>query len=456
MSTTATLSGLNGFDFSSLITATIQDESAPLNALKTQQANLQSRDSALSSLGTQISQLETTVGSLASQTAFTNVAASSSDATIATATLGAGGIAGEYDVNVGNLAKAQLTASTKGYTNTTDIVADGGSISFTIGGQTTQPITISSGTQTSLADLAGQINGQNSGVFASVVNDGTNNKLAIMSRQTGLSNGFTINNTLTNSAGPGTVLAFAGGQSPSSVNSQNAVDASFTVNGLLIGSASNSPSNAIPGATLTLTKQGETTISVTSDYSAIQTTLNTLVSQYNSLQQFVTQQSASGGPLAGDPVARQVMKDIRSGIMAGNTNGGKYQYLAEVGLQFTQTGTLSLDQTSLNAAVNSPQDLQKLFQGASGSNGAFNGLLANLTNDDATAGMIWSTQSSDQTTIKQFTDQIASQQLRLDNRKAQLTKLYAAADQAMTSMRAASQSLSQLGGTSSLLGAIGQ
>ena len=43
MSTTATLSGLNGFDFSTLISATIQDASAPLNALKTQQRRIADR-----------------------------------------------------------------------------------------------------------------------------------------------------------------------------------------------------------------------------------------------------------------------------------------------------------------------------------------------------------------------------------------------------------------------------
>ena len=105
-------------------------------------------------------------------------------------------------------------------------MADGGTISFTIGGQTTTAITISA--QTSLSDLADKINSQNSGVFAAVVNDGTNNKLAIMSRQTGQANGFTINNSLTN--GVGTALKFAVGQSPTSGNSQDAVDASFTVN----------------------------------------------------------------------------------------------------------------------------------------------------------------------------------------------------------------------------------
>src|SRR5690349_23457401 len=94
-----TLSGLNGFDFSSIIKATIQSDSAPMNALQAQQATIQARDSALSTLGNQISQLETTVSSLGSQTSFTNVTATPSDPTVATVSTGGGAIAGSYNLN---------------------------------------------------------------------------------------------------------------------------------------------------------------------------------------------------------------------------------------------------------------------------------------------------------------------------------------------------------------------
>src|SRR3989442_3378340 len=180
-------SGLNGFDFSSVINAQIQSESQPMQALQTRQNKIQNKDSALSAMGSQISQLETTITTLASQTSFTNVNATSSDSTNAAVSAGSGAIAGTYDVNIANLAKSQVTSSTNGYTNTTDIAADGGSISFTIGtAQPTTPIEITA--QTSLSDLANKINSQNSGVFAAVVNDGTNNKLVVMSRQTGKAN----------------------------------------------------------------------------------------------------------------------------------------------------------------------------------------------------------------------------------------------------------------------------
>jgi flagellar hook-associated protein 2 len=451
MATTSPISfsGLNGFDFKSIIDATIQSESTPLQALQTRQSALTNKDAALSSLGAQISQLETTVSSLGSQSSFTNVTANVSDSTVASVSVGAGAVTGTYNVNIGNLAKAQVTASTTGYTNTTDVVADGGSISFTIGGQTTAAIPVTS--QTTLSGLAGQINSQNSGVFASVVNDGTNNKLVVMSRQSGQSSGFTINNQLTNSSG--TVLAFAPGQSASSGNAQNALDANLTVNGLNIKSATNTVTSAIPGVTLTLLKSGgATTVNAAPDFSALETTLNTLVSQYNSLQQFVASQSATSngqpGPLANDPTARQIMNNIRSQLMASG-NGGQYQYLAGVGVQFTRTGSLSLDSSAFEAAVNSNStDVQNLFTGTNGNNGLFSNFLSSLQSNDATSGLISTTTLADGALYKNLSDGIAAQQLRLSMRRDQLTKMYSAADQAMISMRASSQALTQLGTTS--------
>ena len=418
--------------------------------LQAQQSALQNKDSVLTSLGSQVAQLESTVTTLASQTSFTNLAAASSDTTIANATVGSGAIAGTYDVNIANLAKGQVTASKNGYANTTDIVADGGSISFTIGGQTTTPIQITS--QTSLSDLANQVNSQNSGVFAAVVNDGTNNKLVVMSRQTGQSNGFTINNSLTNSGG--TALGFATGQNATTGNTQNAGDASLTINGMSITSSSNTVTNAIPGTSLALTKAGETTVNVTADYSTLANTVSTLISQYNSLQRFVSQNSATtngqSGPLANDPVARQVLADITGQLMSSSGNG-QYQYLSQIGVQFNSDGTLKFDKTALDAALTtSPASVQTLFQGSNGTNGLFNTFLTALQADDNTNGLISTTQTSDQAALKSFTKEIADQQARLDLRRTQLTKLYSAADQAMTQLKSQGQSLSQIGSTQSL------
>ena len=427
-----TLSGFNGIDFNTIINAVMQSESKPLQDLQTQQQALQNRDSAMVSLAGIISSLQTPVAALTSTTSFSNVAATSTDTSVGTVTLGDGGIPGQYDLVVDHLAKGQVTSSTNGYTATSATAATSGTISFTINGETTDDITISA--TTTLAELRQKIN-QDSGVVASIVHDGTNYKLVISSRETGLSNGFTINNNLTNNSG--TVVAFAG-------NSQDAVDAAFTVNGLSITSASNNVTEAVPGVTVNLLKAGSTSVKVTTDYSSIKDNLKTLVSQYNKLRQFYTQQKS--GTLGNDSVMREALNDVKSVLLASNANGGRYHYLSEIGLEVTSTGDLKLDETKLNTAINSyPSDLQKLFQGTDSVDGALENLKGILSNLDGTAGLIKTTRSSIDTSLKSMRDRIASQQLRLDIRRQELVKTYSAADQAMSQLKSMSSSLSNLG-----------
>ena len=435
-----TLSGFNGIDFNTILSSVMQAESRPLQDLQVQQKSMQDKDSALISLNALIGKLQTPVTSLTSATAFSNVAATSTDTTVATVSLGDGGIAGQYDLVISQLAKGQVTSSTNGYTATTDTVATGGTISFTINGSTTTAITISAAT--TLTELKEQINNQNSGVVASIVNDGTNYKLVISGRETGSTNGFTINNSLTYTGG--TVVAFAAGQSASSGNTQNAGNAAFTVNGLSISSASNTVVNAVPGVTVNLLKTGSMSVKVSKDFTAIKENLKTFVSEYNKLRQFSSQQTK--GPLANDSVLRQVLNDIKSVLLTSNSNGGRYKYMSEIGLEVTQTGDLKLDETKLNTAIDSySTDLKKLFQGADGVSGVLGKMKSTLANLDGTAGLIKTTRSSLDTSLKSMRSRIDAQQLRLDIRRRELIKVYSEADRAMSQLKAMGASLQGVG-----------
>ncbi len=434
-----TLSGVNGIDFNTILNAVMQAEGQPLQAIQDQQKKIQDKDAAFVSLAGFVTAIQTPVTSLTSETAFSNVAAVSTDTSIATVSLGDGGIVGQYDVSITALAKGQVTKSTNGYTATSDTAATGGSISFTINGSTTTAITITSAT--TLADLKTQINNQNSGVVASIVNDGTNYKLVISSRETGTTNGFTINNSLTSS---GTAVAFASGQNSSSGNTQNAQNAALTVNGISIASASNTVANAVPGVTVTLLKAGDMSVKVTKDFSTIKDNLKTIVAQYNKLRHFYNQQT-SEGVLGTDSVLREVVSDIKKVLLTSNSNGGRYHYASEIGLEFTTTGDLKLDETKLNTAIDSySTDLQKLFQGTTGVDGVLDTLKSTLSSLDGTAGLIKTTRNSIDTSLKGYRDRIDQQQLRLDIRRQELIKQYTAADQAMSRQKQMTSSLSNL------------
>ena len=441
-------SGFNGFDFGEIIDLMIQAESVPLEALQKQETDLKAKDSALVEFGSEVSTIQDTVDDLVFDSIFTKLDATTTDDLVATVTLGDSAIAGTYDLVITQLAKAQVTASTNGYTNTTDIAADGGTISFTIGAQTTTDITI--GAATSLSALRTLINDQNSGVVASVVNDGTDYKLVISSRTTGAANGFTINNSLTN--GVGLVVAFAVGQSPSVGNAQDSQDSAFTVNGLSITSATNTVTEAVPGTAVTLVTTGVAAINVDADYDGLEETVKTFITQYNSLKEFFDDQTkldvltGEPGPLARDSILRQALHDVKNIILTSNGNDGAYSYLTEIGLEFEQDGTLSLDQERYNTAIDTTiTDVQKLFQGDGIVDGVFDDLKAALDNIDSTAGLIKTSRDNLDTSIKALRDRIVSQQVRLENRRLALQKMFGAADQAMSQLAAQSGALGALG-----------
>jgi flagellar hook-associated protein 2 len=434
-----TLSGFNGIDFNSILDAVMQYERLPLQGLLDDQKKVQNKDSAFVSLSGMISALETSVTALTTGTAFTTSAAASSDPTVATASVGEGALIGQYDVSIVQLAKAQVTKSTSGYSASSDIAATGGSISFTINGQSSEALTVTAGT--SLVDLAKQITAANLGVNASVVNDGTNYKLVLTSSKTGATNGFTVNNNLTNSSG--SAVGFASGQSATSGNAQNAQNAILKVSGLDIESASNTVSDAIPGITMTLIKAGDISVSVKSDYSSIKDNLKAVVAQYNKLRQFYTQQAK--GALGNDSVLREVLNDIKSVLLTPNANGGRYQYLAEIGLELTSSGDLKLDEAKLDAAIGSnPEEVQKLFQGSNGSDGALDALLSTLKTLDGTAGLIKTARDSIQKTLDKFDDRIEQQQRLLEIRRQALMKMYAAADEAISRLNQMNSSIANL------------
>ena len=423
-------SGFNGIDFGQIVTALMQSERRPLDEIQRQEKGIKDKNSALGTLATHIGKLQTHSTTLRSETLFSNVAAESADTTIATVSVGTGAIVGQYALNVTNLAKSQVTASTNGYSATDDVAADGGSISFTVDGVTTTPITISA--STTLAELKELINNQESGVVASIVNDGTNYKLVITSRDTGADNAFTINNTLSNSGG---------GAPTFGANSQAAQDAVLTVNGISISSASNTVTDAVPGVTVDLLEAGTVTIDVTRDYANLKETVKTFVADYNKLREFVSQQS-KGGPLASDSVLRQAFSDIRSTLTSANGNGGLYSYLSEIGIEFTTTGELKLDEAALNTAIDShPTDLKKLLQGTDSVNGIFDDLKDRLDALDGTAGIIKTARDTYDSTLRNYRDRIQAQEVQLELKRQELVRLYSAADQAMSRLNAMSGQL---------------
>jgi flagellar hook-associated protein 2 len=97
--------------------------------------------------------------------------------------------------------------------------------------------------------------------------------------------------------------------------------------------------------------------------------LQTVVKQYNSLISFIDSQTKydttqkKGAVLFGEASLRSIKNQLRSILTSSVPQGtGKYVSLNQVGITFQKDGTLAIDATKMQTAIDSnPEDIAKLF-----------------------------------------------------------------------------------------------
>ena len=376
----------SGLDVNNIVGQLMEIERRPLSILDGKEARHQAQLSAFGSLKGALSSFQTNISALSDPANFTAVTANFSDDTVATANASSSAIAGNFSVEVQELAQAQKLKSE----NFASPNATIGSGSLTIqfgsydGGiftlnpeRAAQSITISSD-QASLAGVRDAINDADAGVSASIINDGNGDRLVIASQDTGLSNALRITVTdddLNNTDNTGlSQLAFdasTGGVS-NLTETVAAENAELIVDGIPISKASNTISDAIEGVTLDLLKAdiGITkTLSIARDTASVQEAIQSFVTAFNDLGTTITNLSRfdaannQASILTGDATLRSIQSQLRSAFnTALSTSGGGLTTLSEIGITFQADGTLDLDTDKLDSVLNdSTKDISTLF-----------------------------------------------------------------------------------------------
>lgn len=345
--------------------------SAPETAWENQESTLQSQATALNQLQTDATNLDNDMQSLNNLTGPLSArTVSSSNSSIVTASAASGATVGNHTVVVGSLATTASWASDTVASASTPLAA--GSFTITTASGTTS---ISTGTGTStLSDVANTINSDDLGVTANVITDANGARLAIVSNTSGSAANFTV------TAGTGG-LGFS--------QAVNGANASVTVDGITLSSASNTVTGALPGVTLNLLNAAPGTsvsLAVAPDTSQASTAINQFVTDYNKAIGDVNTQftdSGSGeGVLAGDSVVRSLQSTLQQALdymytpSSGTTT---VPTLTSLGISVNQDGTLSVDSSTLNSVLqNNFSDVQNFFQGPA-LNGFANSLDQQLT-----------------------------------------------------------------------------
>lgn len=349
-----------GIDVSSAVSSVIYADRAPERVWQSEQTTLSSQASALQSIESATSSVQTDLQSLNSLSGPLSARdVTSSDSSAVTATAASGTTTGSHQITVSNLATTGSWYSSEASSATASLAS--GSFTITTASGATATITTGSGGDATLNAVASDINSQSLGVTASVVTDASGSRLSLVSNSSGSAADFSV------TAGTGSTLSFT--------QAQQGLNASLTVDGVPVSSASNTVTGAISGVTLQLLSPVASTtpvdLSVQTDTSQISSAINQFVSDYNSAIGLLNAQftfstsSSSEGPLASDSTVRSLQEALMGIASYSGSGSGSVQSLNGLGITLNEDGTLSVDSTTLNSVLaNDPTDVQNFLQGS--------------------------------------------------------------------------------------------
>ncbi|CAB3707393.1 flagellar filament capping protein FliD [Achromobacter sp. SIMBA_011] len=378
MASITNLGSVSGLPLEKILSDLQAAEDKKLSIYTTRASSYKTRIDAYAQLQSSLEALQKSAAVLGKTETMAAIKGSVTGGTALTATVAAeGAVAGQYVIEVNNLARAQSLQS-GAVADRTAKHGDTGSFEIELADGTKRTIDLKG--DTSLNGIVKAINADDkSGLRATVINDGSgNNYLMLTAKDTGVQ-ASVKNITVTGDQSLKDILSFstaADGTTTGMANTK-AEDAQLTINGLAVKSGSNNVANVIDGVTLNLTDKTEAgkpiTLKLESDTSVANKAIQDFVKTYNALQTTIKNltafdaKAATNQPLTGDGTTRSIQSSV-TGALQAVLGSGTVRSLADLGITTDpQTRQLKLDQTKLDKALSgSPADVTKLLTGDNG------------------------------------------------------------------------------------------
>jgi flagellar hook-associated protein 2 len=447
-SNSAGAAGGSVINVSELVSELVSATQAPQESLISNQTQaVTAQISAVGTLQSALSTFQSSLSALDTPSAFGSETASSTDPTAFTATAASDATLGSYSVAVTQLAQAEQLVSAP-FAGGSSATVGTGTLQLSLGG-TSFSVTIDDSDNT-VAGIAGAINSAtgNPGIEASVVTGTDGAHLVLTSSLTGASNTIQIAET---DGGSGlSALTYGTGNTGNYTQESAAQDAEFSIAGVAYTSASNTVTDALSGVTLSLagTTATPATLTVSTNTSSIETNIQAFVSAYNTLQQSLASlgsydaTTATAAPMMGNPLLLGIQSELQSALYSiVDTGSSTYNSLASVGITTNSDGTLSVNATTLAAALSS--DFSAVSQLFSGTSGVATSLNSQITSDLGSGGPISSTSQTlvqQEDALTQQSDQLQQQMTALS---ASLTQQYSALNTLLSSLQTTSSYLTQ-------------
>lgn len=483
-----TFSGLaTGLDTDSIVTGLMAVERAPLDRIEARQAADKERLDAYAQFKTKLDDLKTAASdmSLTSQVRTTKVSLSSEDAFTASTTSGA---VGSYNISVAQLSQVQKNIS-DGFSSKTDSIFGTGTIE--INGQTINLTPDNNSVAglvqeinkltTNTIDVNGVETETGTGVQATIINSGDDTYHIVFTGKDS-STSFTMESTLTSASGT-PEYNFNDTQQV-----QSAQQAVAFIDGIKVVSDSNTISDALNGITLSLNSVSVTSsagieevdvdpwdwavpptystdqMNIEADTGALKEKVTSFVTAYNEVMEWINsgyeefggtseviadsdsdEEASLGSVLRGDSTINSIKRQLQNVLTDTINNSGDFQILSEIGISTNRNGTLTQNNTKLDAALESGFDsMVALFSGDEENDGVmknFNSMLLDITS--STQGMYATKKSAYDTSVRRYDTQIDQMELRLSKRELSLRSQFSAMEQLVSLLNAQGDFLTQ-------------
>lgn len=340
---------MSGINYNDMIDKIMSLERQPITRMQARQAEHNKKISVYGDLSSKLAALKTAAEGLKTATGFFARTAASSDATVFGAAASSSAVPGNYSITVTALAQAHRVASSPVAAESSTVSVAGGNFSFRVGAGAVTTVAVD--TTTTLANLRDAINAKNGDAGATIINDGTGYRLVLTSKTSGVANSITVTGNVTS-------LGMPTGPVAGGTQLQAAQDAAFSIDTLSMTRSANTFADAIEGVTITLTKAGSGTLSVTNDTEAIRKKIEGFVSAYNDIVSLVSTNAIydtktnKGGPLTGESSARDVvsrLQEIIGNRVAALPEG--LRVLSQIGIKTGTGGKLSIDSALLTDKI---------------------------------------------------------------------------------------------------------
>lgn len=374
----------SGLDVNSIVTQLVAIEKQPLQQLQAKASTFQAQLSLYGKVKSQTSELGDAAALLAGASGWNVQKASTSNSAAVGVSVGASAVAAALTVEVQQLARAQSTASAGVVAG--EPTGASGSLNIELGiwsedvppvFSSTSSVSVAVVATETVSEIAKKINTAGAGVTATVLRDGTNERLVIRSSSTGTEAGFRVNFPADSGLSS---LSFT---NPSDINSdegpvfvgQTALDAEVKINGVDVKSATNKMVDVVEGVTLQLNQVTTAPVEITieNDLDAIQKNIQSFVDTYNALNTTLadaTKYDAAakkGGVLQADSTTVALQKNLRA-LVGSSSVGATFSalspnvsWLSDAGIERQTDGSLKINSTKLTSAMQDTDNLKKLF-----------------------------------------------------------------------------------------------